>query len=57
MAAVAWSAIGLSAATLIGSLFYLGSRIDYPGLRIDHLSSRIDALSLPLDAHIDQHAG
>jgi hypothetical protein len=72
MAAVAWSAIGLLAATLVGSLFYLGSRIDALGIRldsridnlesslasrIDHLASRIDSMSLRLDAHIDQHSG
>jgi hypothetical protein len=39
MTAVAWSAIGLLAAPLLGSLYYLGSRIDALGA---HLDGRID---------------
>ena len=46
MEAATWTAIGLLAATSLGSLFYLGSRIDA-------LSSRIDALGARLDARID----
>jgi hypothetical protein len=72
MVAVAWAAIGLLAATLVSSLFYLGSkidglesslnaRIDALGARIDsldaRLSARIDALSARIDAHIERHAG
>jgi hypothetical protein len=34
----------------LGSLFYLGGRIDAIGARIDGLASR-------LDAHLDRHAG
>lgn len=71
MTAVAWSAIGLLAATLLGTLYYLGARIDGLdqklggridglGTRIDSLdaslSGRIDALAARLDAHIDRHA-
>jgi len=65
MVAVAWAAIGLLAATLFSSLFYLGSKID--GLesslnaRIDaldgRLSGRLDALTARIDAHLERHAG
>lgn len=65
MVAVAWTAICLLAATLVGSLFYLGSRIDHLGdsliARIDsldaRLSARIDALSAKMDTHLERHAG
>ena len=61
---VAWSAIGLLAATLMGSFYYLGSRIDSLGSRIDglggrldgridQLSRRIDSLESRLDARLD----
>jgi hypothetical protein len=46
MEAQAWTAIGLLAATLLGSLFYLGNRIDSLGTRLD---SRIDGLSGRID--------
>ena len=39
MDAAAWTAIGLLAATSLGSLFYLGSRIDALGGRIDPVVS------------------
>jgi hypothetical protein len=35
MAAVAWAAIALLAATIFGSFLYLGNRIDALGARID----------------------
>jgi len=61
MTAVAWSAIGLLAAALFGSLYYLGSRIDGLGSRldsrIDHLETRIDALASRIDVHLERHAG
>jgi hypothetical protein len=72
MAAAAWSAIGLLAATLFGSLYYLGSRIVALGARlggridqletklggrVDALRARIDALSGRMDLHIDQQTG
>jgi hypothetical protein len=51
MEAVAWTAIGLLGATVLGSFssfFYLGTRrIDALGARLD---SRIDALSARIDA-------
>lgn len=45
--AVEWSAIGLVAALSIGTLFFLGARIDALGARLD---SRIDALTSRVDA-------
>jgi hypothetical protein len=71
MVAVAWAAIGILAATLVGSLYYLGGRIDRLSDRIDglgsslssrvdvldaRLSARIDALAAGMDAHIERHA-
>jgi hypothetical protein len=53
MDAAVWTAIGLLAATSLGSLFYLGSRIDGLGTRIDGLSNRIDALGARLDTRLD----
>jgi hypothetical protein len=53
MDAAIWTAIGLLAATSLGSLFYLGSRIDGLGNRIDGLSNRIDALGARLDTRLD----
>lgn len=50
MIAVAWSAIGLLAATLFGAFFYLGGRIDALGAS---LNGRIDALDSTLSARID----
>lgn len=40
-----WTLIGLLAAALFGSFYYLGSRIDTLGSRIDSLNSRVDGLS------------
>jgi hypothetical protein len=68
MDAAVWTAIGLLAATSLGSLFYLGARIDGLGARIDGLGARMDglgarmdarfdALEGRLDAHLDRHAG
>jgi len=65
--AAAWSAIGLVAAFAIGSLFYLGSRIDGIGNRLDSLSARMDSrfdrmdarfdgLQARIDSHFDRHA-
>ena len=53
MDAATWTAISLLAATSLGSLFYLGSRIDGLGTRIDGLSNRIDALGARLDTRLD----
>ena len=50
MEAQAWTAIALLAPTLIGTIFYLGNRIDSLGARLD---SRIDGL----DSHIDGLSG
>ena len=46
MEAQAWTAIGLLAATLVGSLFYLGNGIHSLGARLD---SRIDRLAMRMD--------
>lgn len=46
MTAAVWTAIGLLAATSLGTLFYLGARIDSLsgslGARIDSLGARVD---------------
>ncbi len=68
MEAATWTAIGLLAATSVGSLFYLGSRIDALSgrieaqgaalnARIDSLSARIDTLAASMADHIGRHAG
>ncbi len=71
MDAAVWTAIGLLAATSLGTLFYLGSRIDSLAARLDTridsgvarvdtrfdaVESRLDGLASRLDAHLDQHA-
>ena len=43
--AAIWTAIGLLAGTSLGTLFYLGARIDSMGGRIDSMGGRIDALA------------
>jgi hypothetical protein len=67
MDAAVWTAIGLLAATSLGTLFYLGSRIDALASRMDarfdkvdarfdHMEERFDELASRLDAHLDRHA-
>ena len=67
MDAAVWTAIGLLAATSLGTLFYLGSRIDALAARMDarfdrvdtrfdHMEERFDALAARLDAHLERHA-
>jgi hypothetical protein len=60
MDAATWTALGLLAATSLGSLFYLGSRIDGLGNRIDalgaRLDARLDAMESRIDAHLERHA-
>ncbi|MPZ70355.1 MAG: hypothetical protein GEU71_12635 [Actinobacteria bacterium] len=46
MEAQIWTLIGLLTATILGALFYLGTRID-------GLASRIDAQGARLDSRID----
>jgi hypothetical protein len=53
MEAAIWTALGLLAATSLGSLFYLGARIDSLGARIDTLGTRLDARIDALDARVD----
>lgn len=66
MDAAVWTAIGLLAATSLGTLFYLGSRIDALAarmdarfdrvdVRFDRMEERFDALAARLDAHLDRH--
>jgi hypothetical protein len=68
MDAAVWTAIGLLAATSLGTLFYLGSRIDALATRMDAgfarvdarfdaIDARFDSLAARLDAHIDRHVG
>jgi hypothetical protein len=72
MEAAVWTAIGILAASQLGTLFHLGSRIDALGARIDastaslnaridaldgRLGARVDALGAKLDEHIARHAG
>jgi hypothetical protein len=72
MDAAVWTAIGLFGATSLGTLFYLGSRIDALTTRLDAgmdagfarvdarfdaLDARFDSLAARFDAHIDRHAG
>jgi hypothetical protein len=68
METATWTAIGLLAATSVGSLFFLGSRIDALSGRIeaqgaalnaciDALSARIDTLAASMADHIGRHAG
>ncbi len=47
MGAAIWTAIAILAASSLGSLFYLGARIDALGARLD---ARIDALDARIDA-------
>jgi hypothetical protein len=60
MEQVAWTAIGLLAASLFGNFWFLGNKIDSINNRIDalgaRLDARIDALSAQLQAHIERHA-
>ena len=71
MDAAVWTAIGLLAATSLGTLFYLGSRIDALAARMDArmdagfaridarfdaMDARFDGLAARLDAHLGQHA-
>jgi len=47
MEAAVWTAIGLLAATSLGTLFYLGSRFDALAARVD---TRIDGLTTRVEA-------
>jgi hypothetical protein len=70
MEAAVWTAIGLLAATSLGTLFYLGSRLDglaarmdarFDGLvnvmesRFSRVDARFDALEAGLRSHLDRH--
>jgi hypothetical protein len=55
--AAVWTALGLLAATSLGSLFYLGSRIDSLAARMDarfdRVDARFEALISRMDARFD----
>jgi hypothetical protein len=66
MTEVAWTAIGLLAATLFANLFWLGSRIDslagrmesgFARLdgRLDAVNARLDGVNARLDTHVRNH--
>jgi hypothetical protein len=68
MDAAVWTAIGVLAATSLGSLFFLGSRMDALAARMDagfarvdsrfdHIEERLDSFTARLDARLDRHAG
>ena len=63
MEAVAWTAIGLLAATLFGNLYWLSNRIDNMTARMEagfaRMDARFDAVNARLDAHLrdPRHAG
>ena len=72
MDAATWTAIGLLATFSLGTLFYLGSRIDALASRIDgrfdtltarmdsrfdSVDARLDAANARIDTHLDRHAG
>lgn len=54
MEAAVWTAIGLVAATSLGSLFYLGSRIDALGARMDTRFDRVDQRFDRMDDRLDR---
>jgi len=71
MDAAVWTALAILAAMSLGTLFYLGSRIDALTTRLDarmdagfgrvdarfdHMEEHFDALAARLDAHLDRHA-
>jgi hypothetical protein len=61
MEAVVWTAIGILAATSLGSVFYLGSRIDALAARMDSRfdaqDGRFDSLLGRFDARFDALEG
>lgn len=57
MDAAVWTAIGLLAATSLGTLFYLGSRIDAVAARMDARFDSVDARFAQVDARFDAMLG
>jgi hypothetical protein len=59
-----WAALGVLAATSLGTLFYLGSRLDALAARLDarldtgfsRVDARFDVLEARLGVHLDRHA-
>jgi hypothetical protein len=54
MEAAVWTALGLCFATSLGSLFYLGSRIDALAARMDARFEGMDARFERIDARFDR---
>ena len=52
--AATWTAIAILAGAVLGTLFYLGARIDSLGARLD---ARLDSVGARLDARIEAQAG
>ncbi len=48
-----WAALGLLAATLVSTLFYLGNRIDGLAARMDARFDRVDARFDHVDSRFD----
>lgn len=57
MDAAVWTAIGLLAATSLGTLFYLGSRIDAVAARMAARFDSVDARFAQVDARFDAMLG
>jgi hypothetical protein len=68
MEGITWVALGILAGGQLGTLFYLGSRIDALGARMDarfdhvddrfdQVSARLDAINARVDAHLERHTG
>lgn len=59
MEAVTWSALGLVSAFALGTLFYLGARIDALAARMDsrfdRMDARFDSMIARIDLHLDRH--
>jgi hypothetical protein len=53
MEQVAWTVIGLLAASFFGNFWFLGSKIDSINNRIDSINNRIDSLAARLDSRLD----
>jgi hypothetical protein len=68
MEGITWAALGILAAGQLGTLFYLGSRIDslaarmdarfdQVNARFDSMDQRLDAVNARIDAHLERHPG
>jgi hypothetical protein len=68
MEGITWAALGILAAGQLGTLFYLGSRIDalasrmdarfdHVDARFDSVEQRLDGVNARIDAHLERHSG